>query len=431
MRTRPTNERRARILLVVAATVLCEVTSARAQAQVTWTNGHTYRAVSTNGATWFQARDAAAALTHNGVAGYLATFTTRAEQEFVIAQLGGGAALDGFWLGGYQDTSAPDYSEPYGGWRWITGEPWLGVAGNDPVLPRSDAGFNNASPGHSEEHLCTWWNTGGLNDVYHSWPDPIRGFFVEFDEPLRITSLQHDGRLAWMNAPSAHVCFVQTAPSLTATWSNTCMSLAAPEARVPLGGDSAFQRVSACASTHLAWYPLTNDAQDCLGAYDPMTLVNTPFTNGGIYCNGMYQFGGDPDRSAAGTPSLAALDFNGFIMAVDFMAVTNVTAPIIVGGGLWRWGGIYLRSDGMVGMLVNDAGPYPSSTAYSTGVWHEAAFVFSATNNTAEIYVDGRLADRRAVVLNHHDDRDIHNAHYGNGATFKGYLRNLRVWNLK
>jgi hypothetical protein len=85
----------------------------------------------------------------------------------------------------------------------------------------------------------------------------------------------------------------------------------------------------------------------------------------------------------------------------------------------------------MVGMLVNDAGPYPSSTAYSTGVWHEAAFVFSATNNTAEIYVDGRLADRRAVVLNHHDDRDIHNAHYGNGATFKGYLRNLRVWNLK
>jgi hypothetical protein len=26
-------------------------------------------------------------------------------------------------LGGYQDASAPDYSEPAGGWRWITGEP--------------------------------------------------------------------------------------------------------------------------------------------------------------------------------------------------------------------------------------------------------------------------------------------------------------------
>jgi hypothetical protein len=31
---------------------------------------------------------------------------------------------DGAWIGAYQNTTAPDYSEPGGGWRWVTGEPW-------------------------------------------------------------------------------------------------------------------------------------------------------------------------------------------------------------------------------------------------------------------------------------------------------------------
>ena len=30
----------------------------------------------------------------------------------------------GPWFGGYQDLSSPDYSEPAGGWSWVTGEPW-------------------------------------------------------------------------------------------------------------------------------------------------------------------------------------------------------------------------------------------------------------------------------------------------------------------
>ncbi|MFM8818884.1 MAG: hypothetical protein ACKOHI_13640, partial [Phycisphaerales bacterium] len=30
----------------------------------------------------------------------------------------------GPWLGGSQDRNAPDYAEPAGGWRWVSGEPW-------------------------------------------------------------------------------------------------------------------------------------------------------------------------------------------------------------------------------------------------------------------------------------------------------------------
>jgi hypothetical protein len=162
-----------------------------------------------------------------------------------------------------------------------------------------------------------------------------------------------------------------------------------------------------------------------------MTLMNTPFTNGGVYCNGIYHDGGNPDGASVDTPTLPELDFDGFIMAVDFMAVTNLTSPILVGGGLWRWGGVYTRSDGTIGLFLNDTGPYPGSVAYTTGVWHEVVFVYTASNTTAEIYLDGKLAGQRVAVMNHHDDQDIHNTHYGNGMTFKGFLRNLRVWNLK
>ncbi len=53
------------------------------------------------------------------------------------------------------------------------------------MIQRSDFGFNNTYfDGRAEDHLITWWNTGGLNDYYHS-PEPIhvaaRGFIVEYD----------------------------------------------------------------------------------------------------------------------------------------------------------------------------------------------------------------------------------------------------------
>ena len=32
--------------------------------------------------------------------------------------------IDRYWLGGFQDLTSPNYSEPSGGWTWVTGEPW-------------------------------------------------------------------------------------------------------------------------------------------------------------------------------------------------------------------------------------------------------------------------------------------------------------------
>lgn len=86
-------------------------------------NGHRYRAVfESNRMTWTDAKAMAESL-----GGHLATLTSAAEADFVFTKVARAEQwwIDGGpWLGGYQDTSAPDYSEPRGGWRWVTGEAW-------------------------------------------------------------------------------------------------------------------------------------------------------------------------------------------------------------------------------------------------------------------------------------------------------------------
>ena len=79
-------------------------------------NGHWYQIRETGLISWSQSRAAAQQL-----GGYLATLTTASESTFVARLKFTNRGVN---LGGYQDRSSPDFSEPSGGWRWVTGEPW-------------------------------------------------------------------------------------------------------------------------------------------------------------------------------------------------------------------------------------------------------------------------------------------------------------------
>jgi|GEM_PF-838585 len=61
------------------------------------------------------------------IGAHAVTITSPSENEFVyraVHSRTSGATHDGYSiLGGYQDPGASDYSEPSGGWRWVTGEP--------------------------------------------------------------------------------------------------------------------------------------------------------------------------------------------------------------------------------------------------------------------------------------------------------------------
>jgi hypothetical protein len=109
-------------LLMVAS--LAAVTGiAEAQQAVQWRiqdggNGHWYALHPTVG-TWPALRSISESL-----GGHLVTLTTVQEWAWIKANF----AIPfqtGRFAGAYQDRSAPDFSEPAGGWRWVTGEPFV------------------------------------------------------------------------------------------------------------------------------------------------------------------------------------------------------------------------------------------------------------------------------------------------------------------
>ena len=56
--------------------------------------------------------------------GHLVTLTTLAEWQWVKARFP--ISYDtGAFTGGFQDPSAPSFAEPNGGWKWVTGEPFV------------------------------------------------------------------------------------------------------------------------------------------------------------------------------------------------------------------------------------------------------------------------------------------------------------------
>ncbi len=144
--------------------------------------GHYYERVDITGypsagITWTEAAIAAESREFLGVQGHLATITSALENNHCLATvLASAPYCDAYWIGGFQDTNAPDYSEPSGGWRWTTGEAWdyTNWAPGEP---------NNTSPG-TEEYLCMYPgchpDSGSWNDEYDL---SLPGYVVEYDTP--------------------------------------------------------------------------------------------------------------------------------------------------------------------------------------------------------------------------------------------------------
>lgn len=143
-------------------------------------NGHFYEVVRVpSGINWFQANTSA---TSSG--GYLATITSAKENSFVYSILDYNRDFTGDWdwgpwLGGYQPAGS---AEPYGGWRWVTGEPFT---------------YTNWKPGNPD-------NSGGIENYLHflqgpQWNDiapngafntiPLQGYIVEYNIPEPATLL--------------------------------------------------------------------------------------------------------------------------------------------------------------------------------------------------------------------------------------------------
>lgn len=142
--------------------------------------GHAYQWVP-EAMVYGDARQAAESMVYQGVQGHLVTLQSAVEDSFVRAlmdegrdrlgtQLPFGPGLAGAWSGLFQDTTAPDYSEPAGGWVWVTGEP---VTYTNWIAPNRPDNFTGH--GNGDENFM------GLRGAWEDWPDRPLYYVVEWE----------------------------------------------------------------------------------------------------------------------------------------------------------------------------------------------------------------------------------------------------------
>ena len=163
-----------RVLGVVASFVVGGAAIAADAPAVQWKvsdggNGHWYQ-FSNQKIGW----NASSILALNK-AGYLATITSANENTFIYNYLN---VLDlwngerGPLLGGFQDKNSPNFSEPSGGWTWVTGEAWNFENWYSGGEPNNSSG---QSPGEEDflamdkrSEICGWNDMNGVFAAHYS-----------------------------------------------------------------------------------------------------------------------------------------------------------------------------------------------------------------------------------------------------------------------
>jgi len=180
----------------------------------------------------------------------------------------------------------------------------------------------------------------------------------------------------------------------------------------------------------IAHYPLLKDGNDATGNNEAMTLINTPFQNGGIYCNGIYINSEREDAFEAVTPPIKNFNFASFAVSVDFFVTDFKTQPVIVCGAGCRWLGIYLNSDSTVSVFFNNQNTMPCNVKYSLNQWHNVKISYDGT--TAGASLDDTLACLLDVALEYavcgDSDTGIGVSNYGSGEVLEGHIKNLKVF---
>jgi hypothetical protein len=219
-----------------------------------------------------------------GYRGHLATVTSAAENQFVSAYLTANPPHNTVWLGGYQDLSAPDYREPAGGWRWVTGEPWAYTSwgGAEP---------NNAG----NEHALQANQNGHWNDLGES--ARLADFLVEF-EPAAVPGAP---RLAFLPNPviGGQSSIGQVVLDRPAAPGDVGVALASSDPAVATGPAVVIVPAGETTATFsLVTFPVSDPAAVLLTASGPggtrgamvqVLPVGTPFPPGNLLVNGSFE----------------------------------------------------------------------------------------------------------------------------------------------
>jgi len=178
-----------------------------------------------------------------------------------------------------------------------------------------------------------------------------------------------------------------------------------------------------------AWYPLNSTPDDTIGMNGSMLLTNTPFHEGGIYCNGIDS--GNTNYCQAITPALNDFDFNSFTISAKFKVseypnISENERPVFIGGDVSRWVGFILMPDSTVLFRYNNSFSEPSSVYYSLNSWHDATITYDG--QTGKLYLDSVLACTAEFQIDGENNKNVGITDFANAKTFKGWFRDLKIY---
>lgn len=182
----------------------------------------------------------------------------------------------------------------------------------------------------------------------------------------------------------------------------------------------------------LASYPLQNNLSDQSNQLGPITLLGNPppFLGNGLCQNGKYIYSGLNNGQDAQTPNISSLDPNNFSLAIDFK-ITGLPlgqAPVILGGTLYRWLGIYLNAQGKVGIKYNNSNVIFSATTLTIDQWYSAQLIFE--NGIAKLFINGIIVHTQEIgTLITNNDYKFTTSDFSNGTALNGCIRNLKIYN--
>jgi hypothetical protein len=122
-----------------------------------WVNGHRYQLLELDRIlSWEDSSSFASSL-----GGYLVTFNSPNETGFLLSTFG--ILPSNVWAGCFQNKSSPTFSEPLGGWEWVTNEPFI------------NAPWGGGEPNHhggKPEDYCLSYKEYSMNDFPNVPFDP-------------------------------------------------------------------------------------------------------------------------------------------------------------------------------------------------------------------------------------------------------------------
>jgi hypothetical protein len=186
----------------------------------------------------------------------------------------------------------------------------------------------------------------------------------------------------------------------------------------------------------IAYYTLNNSSEDITGNNPDMILENAPYTDNSIYCNGIYKLFNDPNYCDVYTPEILSISYDELTFCVEFKITDTAKYyyPVLVAGagaGHDRWIGFAVHSDFKFAIHgSNFSLEAKSDEECQIDTWYEARITYNSSISRSDLYINGNLVCSAYFTLNlNYAHKSVGISNYANGTVFKGYLRNLRLYN--